>query len=92
VNEIHSREDWVDVDFGNEYASTYGVWFCINPLKDHESRTDSNVADYRHLLVEIDTGALDDQYAHLVASGLPIAALSYSGNKEYPCSDQDRCQ
>jgi RecA-family ATPase len=81
VNEIHSREEWLDADFGNSYASTYGVWFCINPLKDHESRTDDNVADFRHLLVEIDNGALEKQYANLKASGLPIAALSYSGNK-----------
>jgi RecA-family ATPase len=81
VNEIHSREEWLDADFGNSYASTYGVWFCINPLKDHESRTDDNVSDFRHLLVEIDNGALEEQYANLKASGLPMAALSYSGNK-----------
>jgi RecA-family ATPase len=81
VNIIHSREEWIDADFGNSFASRYGVWFCINPLKDHESRTDGNVADFRHLLVEIDNGALEAQYANLIASGLPLAALSYSGNK-----------
>jgi hypothetical protein len=81
VNIIHSREEWIDADFGNSYAHEYGVWFCINPLKDHESRTDANVADFRHLLVEIDSGALEEQYANLVDSGLPLAALSYSGNK-----------
>jgi RecA-family ATPase len=81
VNVVNSREDWIDADFGNEYASKYGVWFCINPLKDHESRTDDNVADFRHLLVEIDNGPLESQYANLKASGLPLAALSYSGNK-----------
>jgi AAA domain len=81
VNNIHSREEWIDADFGNSYAHEYGVWFCINPLKGHESRTDGNVADFRHLLVEIDSGALEEQYANLIASGLPMAALSYSGNK-----------
>ncbi len=68
-----------------------GGWFCINPLKDlNSARADANVADFRHLLVELD-GTLNRpdlwpeekkvQFANLKATRLPIVAIYDSGGK-----------
>jgi RecA-family ATPase len=77
--------------FEDKFLDPSGTFFTINPL-DHETSTrkDTDVVDFRYLLVEIDgTEGRPDlwptekqvQFANLKESGLPFAALYDSGGK-----------
>lgn len=65
-----------------DYSEESGAWIHINPL-DGEGVTDANVTDFRYCLIESDDGGttLEEQYAQLKATNLPIAALTWSGGK-----------
>ncbi len=63
-----------------EYDHSAGAWIGMNPVQDGGS-SDKDVTNFRNFLVEIDEGALEIQLAQLKASGLPITAITYSGNK-----------
>lgn len=72
-------------DITNVYGSyneSSGAWIRINPL-DGEGITDANVTAYRFCLIESDEDgkSLEEQYAQLKATNLPIAALTWSGGK-----------
>lgn len=57
-----------------------GAWIRINPL-DGKGVKNDNVVDYRYALVESDKGELEKQNEILHRLELPIATLTYSGNK-----------
>lgn len=65
-----------------DYNEESGAWVHINPL-DGEGVTDANVTAFRYCLIESDDGGttLEEQYAQLKATNLPIAALTWSGGK-----------
>ncbi|CAB4163143.1 hypothetical protein UFOVP813_1, partial [uncultured Caudovirales phage] len=90
--DIMSRLDWerwhaktgdIAARFGGQPG---GAYMAINPFREgSESRSNDNVAAFRHVLCEWD-GAVDgsgraDQRAKVEASGLPVTLLIDSGKK-----------
>ena len=75
-------DDWLDMyeREGEVIFGSKGAYICVNPLVVG-GITDKDVIDYRHCLVEFDDGSLEEQYAILNESGLPLSALIYSGGK-----------
>lgn len=63
-----------------DYNSEVGAWIRFNPL-DGKDVKDDNVTDFRYALVESDGLPVDKQNAILRELELPIATLTYSGNK-----------
>lgn len=59
---------------------TNGALIGLNPRKEKDG-TDKGCSAFRHLLIEADSLSLEQQWAILRASGLPISAVVYSGNK-----------
>jgi RecA-family ATPase len=84
-----TRAEWITRFFGPDAkgkkhyeASEQGAWLRINPFKaDDFSGTDQSVSSYRHVLVEFDKKAKDEQVAIFHQSNLPITALIESGGK-----------
>ena len=59
-----------------------GAWIRINPFTpDDFTGTDGAVSNYRHVLVEFDKKAKDEQVAIFQQSNLPISLLVDSGGK-----------
>ncbi len=61
-----------------------GAWVRINPqLPDDLSGSDAGVADFRNCLIEFDRAdmPLEQQWAAIKQSGLPVSALLTSGGK-----------
>ena len=77
-----SVDEWLDMygSAGEDMFGSKGTYICVNPLLIG-GIADKDVIDYRHCLVEFDDGALEEQYAVLRESGLPLSALIYSGGK-----------
>ena len=75
-------DEWLDMygQSGDDLFGSKGTYICVNPLLIG-GIADKDVIDYRHCLVEFDDGALEEQYAVLRESGLPLSALIYSGGK-----------
>ena len=65
------------------YDVERGMWCAINPFVDPGgSRSDANVADFRHMLIEVDKGMTAGQsLVCMIAIGLPVTAYTTSGNK-----------
>lgn len=65
------------------YDVERGMWCAINPFIDPAgSRSDANVADFRHMLIEVDKGMTAGQsLVCMIAIGLPVTAYTTSGNK-----------
>jgi hypothetical protein len=59
----------------------WAVFFSINPLVDR--RLDDNVTAFRNFLIELDSGALDEQRRLVEASDLPWNTCVYSGGKSH---------
>lgn len=90
-----TRERWLEKvkdregDFGRLHTSKHGHYIRLNPMSlDKDSRNaNTDVTDFRHLLVEFDTDAngktipKDKQYGAILSSGLPVTAVIDSGNK-----------
>ena len=80
---IRTREDWLAAAVAREPLPQF---YCINPVSK-DGRKLENVTAYRNFLIEIDKGSdgepvsLEKQYGIINASGLPLTALSFSGNK-----------
>lgn len=86
---IDVQENWLqklDKKKGNpngifSSSDKTGIYLQLNPVKIGGSGHDSNVTDYRHALVEFDKIPIEDQYALILASKIPCAAITYSGGK-----------
>ena len=83
------RAEWITRFFGpgtkgaKHFEGTeQGAWIRINPLTPNDfSGSDTSVSSYRHVLVEFDKKAKDEQVAIFHQSNLPITALIESGGK-----------
>jgi len=53
-----------------------------NPMAE-ENRCDNDVAHHRHVLIEFDEVSASKQLDFWAASGVPLVALTWSGNKSY---------
>lgn len=70
--------DWAAVPGANDL----GTYICLNPLKGRDGgRKNSEVAAYRHVLVEFDEIPQAEQWALLQSSRLPLTAVIDSGGK-----------
>lgn len=81
----------VDVTPAHRFRPTKDVFVTLNPLdpyRDAEKkvtntgrRADANVTAFRNILVELDVGSLEEQYAAIERVGLPFSTCTYSGGK-----------
>jgi RecA-family ATPase len=85
------RDEWkqrVTTKGGIErcFSTTLGLFVRINPMKQGGAKNE-DVTAFRHVLVEFDRDdsatpiPKEQQYATILASGLPVSALIDSGNK-----------
>ena len=71
-----------DAQLGNKDAGIYMGQNPIRPgLDEQTAAKDEGVAAYRHALVEFDSASLEQQFAVIQATRLPISAVVYSGGK-----------
>ncbi len=67
---------------GNKDAGIYMGQNPVRPgLDDQTAAKDEGVAAFRHTLVEFDAGTLEQQFATVLATRLPVSAVVYSGGK-----------
>ena len=67
---------------GNKDAGIYMGQNPVRPgLDDRTAATDEGVAAFRHALVEFDSASLEQQFAIVLATRLPVSAVVYSGGK-----------
>jgi|Laugrespbdmm15sn_2_1035079.scaffolds.fasta_scaffold00209_6 hypothetical protein len=67
---------------GNKDAGIYMGQNPIRPgLDEQTAAKDEGVAAYRHALVEFDSASLEQQFAVIQATRLPVSAVVYSGGK-----------
>ena len=62
------------------YNKAAGAWIRINPL-DGGGVKDTNVSNYRNILIECDNLDLEEQIEKLEKIKIPISAMVYSGSK-----------
>lgn len=78
---------WLDEHFAGERSDIFddkpqGAWIRINPtLPSRYDGSDSNVAAYRHVLIEFDEKPKGEQLAIIRQCNLPIAAVIDSGGR-----------
>lgn len=71
-----------DAQLGNKDAGIYMGQNPIRPgLDEQTAAKDEGVAAYRHALVEFDSASLEQQFAVIQATRLPVSAVVYSGGK-----------
>jgi len=63
-----------------EVAHPLGTYIRVNPMQEGGA-SDSEVASYRHCLIECDSASLDLQYSAIVQSNLPISVVVFSGKR-----------
>lgn len=84
-----TRKEWMERFFGPGVtagaafkASESGTWVRINPfIPNQTSGLDTDVAQFRHVLVEFDRKPKDEQKAVFLQSNLPITLMVDSGGK-----------
>ncbi len=67
----------------NKYNDSHGqsgIWCRINPMKG-QGGSDDDVEEYRYCLIECDKLSIQRQIDLIYALRLPVATLTYSGNK-----------
>jgi len=80
------RDDWISNHFTPPISSMWnspdsrGAYVRVNPCLD-QSGTDSGVAAFRHVLVEMDEKTKDEQWTILKDSKLPMSVVIDSGGK-----------
>jgi len=78
---------WLEEHFAGDRNDIFdgkpqGAWIRINPtLPERYDGSDSNVAQYRHVLIEFDDKPKDEQLAIITQCNLPIAAVIDSGGR-----------
>jgi RecA-family ATPase len=80
---VHTREEWLDFLEENDlygFNRNEGVFIRVNPMASREGKSDQHVAAYRHALIESDSVPREVQYAIYKRSGLPITAITDSGD------------
>ena len=80
------RDEWIEKHFTPPISSMWnssdsrGAYVRVNPCLD-ESGSDSGVAAFRHVLVEMDEKTKDEQWTILKESKLPMSVVIDSGGK-----------
>jgi len=80
------RDEWIEKHFTPPISGMWtsddsrGAYVRINPCLD-ESGSDSGVAVFRHVLVEMDEKTKDEQWTILKESKLPMSVVIDSGGK-----------
>lgn len=80
------RDDWLQKHFSGTTNPLFlkkdfkGAYVRINPCLD-ESGSDAGVANYRHVLIEMDEKSKEEQWAILKDSKLPLSVVIDSGGK-----------
>jgi hypothetical protein len=83
----HLFPDTVNIWTGDKFKllePANSEFFCINPLKNFNNRTNDNVLETRNFLMEFDDAPLADQEAAISTiekNGLKVASAVYSGSK-----------
>ena len=57
------------------------ILMAVNPMMPDATRHDQNVAKYRSILVELDTGSIEAQLKTIKKYGIPVSAQVFSGSK-----------
>jgi len=84
---VLTREDWIEKMKGRGPGELFadsrkcGLYVRINPMPKRCRGLDSEVMNFRHVLVEFDSIPLKEQWELLKQSGLPISAVVHSGGK-----------
>ena len=78
---IKTREEWLEqFHSGVELPDSYvGAYVCINPCGD--SRKSDDVTNFRHALIEFDSGTMDEQWSIINALELPCSVVIHSGSR-----------
>jgi RecA-family ATPase len=80
--EVRTREEWLAYCAENGAAMINpgkGTFIRVNPMKTRDGKSDDDIADFRHCLLESDSESKEQQYGLYLKSGLPLAAITDSG-------------
>lgn len=85
--ETHTREEWLDLFEECGGPSQYwpptefdgGVYVCVNPMS--QGRKADHASAYRNVLLEMDSGTIEQQYGVFMQSGIPFVTLTTSAGK-----------
>jgi hypothetical protein len=74
-----TREDWLQMirekgSINKSMSDKHGLYIRINPMVKGGSKND-DVTEFRHALIEADTGSKEEQYGKTQKMGLPITAI-----------------
>jgi hypothetical protein len=74
-----TREDWLQMirekgSINKSMSDKHGLFIRINPMIKGGSKND-DVVEFRHALIEADSGSKEEQYGRLLKIGLPITAI-----------------
>ena len=74
-----TREDWLQMirekgSINKSMSDKHGLYIRINPMVKGGSKND-DVTEFRHALIEADTGSKEEQYGKIQKIGLPITAV-----------------
>src|SRR4029077_12127040 len=74
-----TREDWLQTirekgSINKVMTDKYGLYVRINPMTKGGSKND-DVTEFRHTLIEADSGSKEEQYGRILKIGLPITAI-----------------
>ena len=82
-----SREGWIALLDDNDgdpnkifTEQTCGAFIRINPMSPG-GKSDGDVTQFRHALVEFDSISIEDQYSVIKQSNVPCSAVLHSGGK-----------
>ena len=84
AGETQSREEWLELfkaDGLKEWqGDAVGVYVSIN-ANNGNGRASDNITKYRHCLIEFDESTLQEQWAIIKRSGLPVSSIIKSGSR-----------
>jgi RecA-family ATPase len=84
AGETRSREEWLELfkaDGLKEWqGDAVGVYVSIN-ANNGNGRASDNITKYRHCLIEFDESTLQEQWAIIKRSGLPVSSIIKSGSR-----------
>ena len=84
AGETRTREEWLEMFKGdglNEWqGDAVGVYVSIN-ANNGKGRAKEHITKYRHCLIEFDESTLQEQWAIIKRSGLPVSSIIKSGSR-----------
>jgi RecA-family ATPase len=84
AGETRSREEWLELFKGDGLkewqGDAVGVYVSIN-ANNGKGRSAEHITKYRHCLIEFDESTLQEQWAIIKRSGLPVSSIIKSGSR-----------